>query len=447
MHKVYLQWITILFGLGLIFSACSSDKTADLDEPIKVSKPAEKAKTEEVKKVTEEVEENFATVTSIKGEVLSSKDEKLSLEEWKIVRQNQKLHQGDWVLTKENASCILKIGLKNSFIIDPNSKINIEKLLVDKTMIKDSSFTLKMGKLLARPKGISPGGTLSVSTPSAVAGVRGTEFLVEYNGKKQESTVAVSEGKVAVARNLNLSSNDSKVPEIKDFETLISRSHIIEANQKFTVNQKDNDMIRSAYEKAVHEKKVPKDIIETVNAKNTIEKFTEKDKKDFETHKKELEKADENKVDEPEKATKKDEKADKKEKEAQKPAENENKKEKPKADDVAKKEKAEKKRVAPKKVRPREYTPRADFGSAISVGDFNVTGYRERKDLGSSYKSSYTNPTEKESKKVLKEVTSKKSSFDIAIPQKHKDTRDINIEKKYLDLEQEQVKDIKELNK
>ena len=110
------------------------------------------------------------------------------------------VHVGDTLETSANGKAKLLLGDDSVITISPNSKFRISRALYDPAKkSRDSSFTLLAGKvrsLVSKFWG-STGANFEVRTPTAVAGVRGTEFLQEIN-PDGSSTITVLEGKVEV---------------------------------------------------------------------------------------------------------------------------------------------------------------------------------------------------------------------------------------------------------
>ncbi len=107
---------------------------------------------------------------------------------------------GDTVETSANGKAKLLLGDDSVITISPNSRFRISRALYDPAKkSRDSSFTLLAGKvrsLVSKFWG-SAGANFEVRTPTAVAGVRGTEFVQEINADGS-STITVLEGKVEV---------------------------------------------------------------------------------------------------------------------------------------------------------------------------------------------------------------------------------------------------------
>ena len=121
--------------------------------------------------------------------------------------------------------------------------------------VAEREVTLKKGKVLSSLGKLKKGEDYSVKTPTAVASVRGTQFLTEYNGKA--SVVAVGKGVVSVKRtagtgdeklvekgNTGFAMNDTDTVEIRGVnkvETLelskLEKTPVVESIDKKTANE------------------------------------------------------------------------------------------------------------------------------------------------------------------------------------------------------------------
>ena len=107
--------------------------------------------------------------------------------------------EGDWIETQAASRVGLQLSSGISTQIGPKTKIQILTLSKDKQNRK-IQMQLQHGSLASKAKA---DGRLEmkVETPTLVAAVRGTEFLVDARGS--ENTVAVNEGEVAVSSETN----------------------------------------------------------------------------------------------------------------------------------------------------------------------------------------------------------------------------------------------------
>ncbi len=98
------------------------------------------------------------------------------------------LHIQDHVKTEEDSSAVLTLSDMTTFIMRPQSEIILD-------VPKDGGkIRLIWGKIKANVKRMLKDGTMDVEMSQAVAGIKGTTFIVEETGDK--STLKVIEGKV-----------------------------------------------------------------------------------------------------------------------------------------------------------------------------------------------------------------------------------------------------------
>jgi uncharacterized pyridoxamine 5'-phosphate oxidase family protein len=98
----------------------------------------------------------------------------------------------------------LKTGAKSYVVVQNTDGLVLR--IEQNTELAMSSFnsaakreiSLSKGKVLSSVGKLKKGSEYTVKTPTAIAAVRGTEFLTEFNGKN--SIVAVGKGKVSVER-------------------------------------------------------------------------------------------------------------------------------------------------------------------------------------------------------------------------------------------------------
>ena len=92
------------------------------------------------------------------------------------------LKENDIITTGIMSSCDIRIG--DSIIrIKEKSKVLISQLLKNGN-VENITLGLDIGKMLCKPKKLIKSESFLVKTPTAVAGVRGTQFSVEADIKK-----------------------------------------------------------------------------------------------------------------------------------------------------------------------------------------------------------------------------------------------------------------------
>jgi len=110
------------------------------------------------------------------------------------VQVQDMVKDGDIIDTGDKSSVIVQVGDELLVRFEANTKVIV-------TSIKDIAkreITLEKGKVLSSVSKLKKGNEYSVKTPTAVASVRGTEFLTDFADGK--TTVAVGKGAVSVVK-------------------------------------------------------------------------------------------------------------------------------------------------------------------------------------------------------------------------------------------------------
>ncbi len=195
------------------------------------------------------------------------------------------LKEKDVIKTGKDSFCDVKIG--DSLIRVKQMTNVVLSVLVRSGNLDNTTLDMDSGKMLCKPKKLIKSETFFIKTPTAVAGVRGTQFTVEAD-TKGTSRIKVFEGSVKVAKRVKqLDANTLEVlsyaPEvIKEEKVVITRDDAAQAEQAVRrIMKTESAGGRQASIEAVI-KKAGKDV--TVNRKN-VEKFAVKD---FEKDNKEI---------------------------------------------------------------------------------------------------------------------------------------------------------------
>jgi hypothetical protein len=118
------------------------------------------------------------------------------------VSKGMALAEGDIIETGPNGYATLKLPDLSKVSLPSASRIRLARLrMVPMSDSIDRRFALEQGRSDARVTPMAnPASRFMISTPVAVAAVRGTEFSVTYTPGEMKAATAVSEGKVAVGR-------------------------------------------------------------------------------------------------------------------------------------------------------------------------------------------------------------------------------------------------------
>lgn len=139
--------------------------------------------------------ELVAVLASVKGDVEVRTDSK---RDWVDAADGMKLRTGDAVRTKSGGSCVIKWARGNIMKLTPFTEIVLDKLVVTPaTKTELSSMALRKGRIFAKAKKLAADSSFSVSTPTAIAAVRGTRFSVMI-GKDGSTEIGCTEGRLLV---------------------------------------------------------------------------------------------------------------------------------------------------------------------------------------------------------------------------------------------------------
>lgn len=189
------------------------------------------------------------------------------------------LNQNDIIETGTMSSCDIKIG--DSLIrIKENSKAILAQLL-RKDGLENTTLGLDVGKMICKPKKLLKNESFLVKTPTAVAGVRGTNFSVEADAQKT-TRIKVFDGKVAVVKRVEaVEEHIDKIieaaPAVEEKEkVVITADDVKKAEKKIEeVMKKEGEATPQAVEKVVA---IAKD--EVVVKKEEVQKFKPEDFKE-----------------------------------------------------------------------------------------------------------------------------------------------------------------------
>jgi hypothetical protein len=118
------------------------------------------------------------------------------------------IKENDVIATDNGAFCDIKIG-ESIIRIKARSEMAVSRLLKSGEL-ENTTLGLSSGSMLCKPKKLMKSENFLVKTPTAVAGVRGTQFAVETD-KATTTRIKVFEGEVKVAK------------RIKQFEESVER--------------------------------------------------------------------------------------------------------------------------------------------------------------------------------------------------------------------------------
>lgn len=200
--------------------------------------------------------------------------------QWSKATPNMKVSQGDEVKTGSKSQCNLQIGSDSFVAIKSNSQIKIDTLARDINGAEQTAIELKLGKSVINPKKLMKDESFNVTTPTAVAGVRGTKFVVE-NTPGAKLRVSVIEGKVELKKRIPALENiDQSIiqntPEIAELNDKINNDVVmIEENQSASVDNKNAEKLNNAVSAALEEIAKTEPVVATTQTITTDNQVTD----------------------------------------------------------------------------------------------------------------------------------------------------------------------------
>jgi hypothetical protein len=138
------------------------------------------------------------------------------------------IKEKDELTTGNESFCDIKIG--GSIIrIKEKSKLLISSL-IRKNDSENTQLGMDTGKMLCKPKKLLKDDSFTVKTPTAVAGVRGTQFTIEIDSMKT-TRVKVFDGKLQVAKRIKQFEGN--------FDKILAISPVIEKEEKLVITEKE----------------------------------------------------------------------------------------------------------------------------------------------------------------------------------------------------------------
>jgi hypothetical protein len=113
------------------------------------------------------------------------------------------LLQKDQIVTAAGAKAEIQLDEGSVVRVGPNTVFGMDKYTYNNGGARNTDLDLKRGSMSMRVTKLSGSSNFKVSTVTAVAGVRGTFFYINYDDKSGQAGIAVYSGKVVVGRETN----------------------------------------------------------------------------------------------------------------------------------------------------------------------------------------------------------------------------------------------------
>ncbi|MBW0434268.1 lipoprotein LipL45 [Leptospira yasudae] len=170
------------------------------------------------------------------------------------------LKTGDKVSTKDKSKVDIQFADGSAIRISENSVIDFDGLSINSKGNTDTRLALVSGKVFAKVNKASKEDQFSVVTPTAIAGVRGTSFIVERS-KSDKAVVKVLDGAVAVAPRVaaleGLSDEEiAKDEDLKKIQQSVASSEIVLEKNQASVLKADDKSLEAKDASKISEKNI-----------------------------------------------------------------------------------------------------------------------------------------------------------------------------------------------
>jgi len=197
--------------------------------------------------------------------------------EWKPVEIGQRLSENETLKVGETAYCELQFG--ESAVVKVKKSTTLSLARVDlKQGKRNVKMKMDVGTVLNKVNNLAKGEEFKVQTPSAVSGVRGTQFMVEV-GIDKTTTVAVKEGTVAVqpgsqdTEEVKKKVGGSSETLLKALELIEQTSTLVSANQQIDIDEAAAQKNDQALEKVTESAEKISEEDESAPSEEEIEKI------------------------------------------------------------------------------------------------------------------------------------------------------------------------------
>ena len=119
-------------------------------------------------------------------------------ESWQELQSDKTIGYDYQMRTEADSYVEFQMSAGNEFRLKENSKVKINELSKAEGVVKKTKFDLLGGEILAKLDNLPPDTLMQVSSPTAVAGARGTGFLVRYNHSNSATSISVVSHRISV---------------------------------------------------------------------------------------------------------------------------------------------------------------------------------------------------------------------------------------------------------
>ncbi|MCE9596991.1 MAG: FecR domain-containing protein [Spirochaetia bacterium] len=187
------------------------------------------------------------------------------------VKVNELVKKGDLLRTLGDGTMSVQLSTGAIFRMAPGTEVILQDLVRDSTGFR-VRLDVKRGSLASKLDKLGKSDAYVVSTPTAIAGVRGTEFLVEIaQAASTASSVLVNDGSVAVAGSEG--AEEQVVPSgskiVSDGKAMIQSLLDIHEKEKMRIFAELKNFQRANFETLVEQQRKNQEMMQQMRQQNS----------------------------------------------------------------------------------------------------------------------------------------------------------------------------------
>lgn len=186
------------------------------------------------------------------------------------VKVNDLVKKGDVIRTLADGTMSVQLSTGAIFRMAPGTEVVLQDLVRDSSGFR-VRLDVKRGSLASKLDKLGKSDAYVVSTPTAVAGVRGTEFLVEIAQAATTASVMVNDGSVAVAgsegQQEQVCPSGSKI--VADGKAMIQSLLDIHEQEKMRIFAELKNFQRANFETLVEQQRKNQEMMQQMRQQNS----------------------------------------------------------------------------------------------------------------------------------------------------------------------------------
>lgn len=138
-------------------------------------------------KETSEIFRDKAVIIKLTGNVMIKRQNET---EWSPAQLDMQLVQGDYIKTDKNSSALLRVGVAGRIEVKENSELAFQSLSTQENKKSENILLyLSIGEIFVDVKRLDEKSKFETHTPTTVAAVRGTTYIVKVEASKGKTEI------------------------------------------------------------------------------------------------------------------------------------------------------------------------------------------------------------------------------------------------------------------